>query len=159
MMLVQVQNIAIKNGVISSILKIIEDRKIIQVPIEVAFIRSIISDLNVDKRFDWYNPEAEKMMIYTTVDGNLITVYSLLPQGLIQEKVQAYLKRRKIRDLYDIFFLLRYIKTEEVKKELKQLIDNYKDPIDEKELKVKIITGISPTSKDMLEYIRREGKV
>src|SRR3989338_9248724 len=39
---------------------------------------------------------------YLTSDGNFITIYTLTPEELIKEKVAAYLKRYKIRDLYDI---------------------------------------------------------
>src|SRR3989338_3986339 len=46
---------------------------------------------------------------YQTAEGNLITIYTLTPEELIKEKVNAYLKRYKVRDLYDIFFLLRYV--------------------------------------------------
>ncbi len=95
---------------------------------------------------------------YITVDGNAITVYTLLPSQLIKEKVEAYLKRLKIRDLYDIFFLLRYIENKkEISQELKKLMENFKKPIDEKELRALIIEGIIPTTKEMLEYIYREG--
>src|SRR3989344_760741 len=44
---------------------------------------------------------------YETGEGNYITVYTLSPEDFLLEKINTYLKRRKIRDLYDIFFLLR----------------------------------------------------
>src|SRR3989344_5632430 len=43
---------------------------------------------------------------YEMVEGNSIPIYTLSAEQLIQEKVSAYLHRRKIRDLYDIFILL-----------------------------------------------------
>lgn len=92
---------------------------------------------------------------YEACDGNLITVYTLMPEELIKEKINAYLNRFKIRDLYDIFFLLRHVKKKEIIiKELKRLINNFKNPIDEEELKVLIIEGIAPDSKKMLDYIK-----
>ena len=42
---------------------------------------------------------------YQTADGNVITVLTLTPETLVIEKINAYLKRRKIRDLYDVFYL------------------------------------------------------
>ncbi len=44
---------------------------------------------------------------YEGADGNFITVYTLTPEELTKEKIKAYLKRLKIRDIYDVFFLLR----------------------------------------------------
>lgn len=92
---------------------------------------------------------------YETADGNLITVYTLSPEELIKEKTSAYLHRLKIRDLYDIFFLLRFVEyREKVSKELSLLIKNFKSPVDEKDLKVLIIEGLVPESKKMMEYIK-----
>src|SRR3989344_4119163 len=58
---------------------------------------------------------------YENVEGILINIYTLSPEDLIKEKINTYKKRRKIRDLYDIFFLLRYAK----KVELNKFIENY----------------------------------
>lgn len=94
---------------------------------------------------------------YENAESNFITVYTLTPEELIREKVSAYLKRLKIRDLYDVFFLLRYIKNKDkIKGELKKLINNFKMPIDEKELKVLIIEGIVPNVDEILKYIARQ---
>ena len=88
---------------------------------------------------------------YETIDGNFITVSTLTQEELIKEKINAYLNRKKIRDLYDIFFLLRYVQKIA---ELKKLIKEFKNPIDEKELKIIIFEGIVPDSKKMIEYIK-----
>jgi len=92
---------------------------------------------------------------YETVDGNIVTVYTILPEEMIKEKIDAYLKRKKIRDIYDIFFLLRYIDKDKVKRELKTLISKFKRPIDEKDLKPLIIDGIVPNTEEIMEYIKR----
>ncbi len=93
---------------------------------------------------------------YETIEGNLITVYTLLPKELIKEKVSTYSKRIKIRDLYDIFFLLRYIKNnKEVSAYLKTLIMKFIKPSDEKELKVLITEGIVPDVESMIAYIKK----
>ena len=94
---------------------------------------------------------------YETADGNLITIYSLTPEQLIKEKVPTYLKRLKIRDLYDIFFLLRYVKDIQIiKNDLQYLIKNFKMPLDKNELKVLIMEGITPKIEYMLEYIKNK---
>ena len=96
---------------------------------------------------------------YEASDGISINVFTLTPEGLIKEKISAYLKRRKIRDLYYIFFLLRYVKDKKsINKDLKDLIKNFINPIDEQDLKALIISGPTPTSKNMLEYIERWAK-
>ncbi len=93
---------------------------------------------------------------YEAVESNFITVYTLLPEELIKEKVLTYLKRLKIRDLYDIFYLLRYVEDKnEIKSDLRRLIDNFKNPIDEKELKILIIEGLVPKAEEMFYYIKR----
>ncbi|MBN2517895.1 MAG: nucleotidyl transferase AbiEii/AbiGii toxin family protein [Candidatus Altiarchaeota archaeon] len=93
---------------------------------------------------------------YETADGNFITVYTLTPEEFVGEKIAAYLKRLKIRDLYDIFFLLRLVRErKEVPEGLKRLIREFKDPVDEKDLRVLIIEGITPTSAKMMEYVKR----
>lgn len=94
---------------------------------------------------------------YIKVDGNLITIFTLTPEELIIEKINTYLKRLKIRDLYDVFFLLRYVNiNEEIKKQLKNLIKNFKRPVDEQDLQVIIIEGVVPSVDDLINRIKRE---
>ncbi|MEA1904691.1 MAG: nucleotidyl transferase AbiEii/AbiGii toxin family protein [Candidatus Hadarchaeota archaeon] len=93
---------------------------------------------------------------YETYEGNLLNVYTLTPETMICEKIDAYLKRRKIRDLYDIFFLLRSAeKSERLRSKLLNLLQNFKQPADEKELKVLLLFGAIPGKEDMLEYMKR----
>ena len=92
---------------------------------------------------------------YETVEGNLITVNTLSSEELIKEKINAYIKRQKIRDLYDVFFLLRHVKDKEkIKKNLKILLKDFKKPIDEGELKILILEGLVPNVEKMVQYIR-----
>ena len=93
---------------------------------------------------------------YETYEGNLLNVFTLAPEAMICEKIDAYLKRRKIRDLYDIFFLLRSAeKSERLKSKLSNLLQNFRQPVDEKELKALLLFGAIPDKEDMLEYIKR----
>jgi predicted nucleotidyltransferase component of viral defense system len=83
-------------------------------------------------------------------------VYALTPEELIIEKIAAYLDRLKIRDLYDIFFLLRHVTNiSKVKSPLNELLSKFSKSIDEKELKVIVLEGIVPTTTQMLDYIKR----
>ena len=122
--------------------------------------KSLFSKMELNRtivRFEaLFKKHAGSLKEYKTADGNLITVYALTPEEIVKEKVNAYLKRQKIRDLYDIFFLLRSIKDKRtISKELKKLISQFKKPVDEKELKVLIIEGLIPDQEKMLEYIKR----
>lgn len=93
---------------------------------------------------------------YEKAEGNLITVYTLTAEELIKEKVETYLARFRVRDLYDIFFLLRYVKDiYSIKKYLEKLLKDFKKPTDEKDLRVLLFEGLVPTTEDMLLYIRR----
>ncbi|MBI5392603.1 nucleotidyl transferase AbiEii/AbiGii toxin family protein [Candidatus Woesearchaeota archaeon] len=92
---------------------------------------------------------------YEAVEGNFIAVYTLSAEEFIREKTAAYLSRKKIRDLYDIFHLLKYVQDKEkIKQEIAELINNYSAPVDEKDIKTLILEGLVPTSKKMIEYIR-----
>lgn len=92
---------------------------------------------------------------YETAEGNIIIVYTLTPEDFIEEKVNTYLKRLKIRDLYDIFFLLRHVKNkEDIKKVLKRLIRGFKEPEDESDLRVLILEGIIPKADKIMDYIK-----
>ncbi|MEW5896598.1 MAG: nucleotidyl transferase AbiEii/AbiGii toxin family protein [Nanoarchaeota archaeon] len=95
---------------------------------------------------------------YETCEGNLINVFTLSPEDLIQEKIDAYLKRRKIRDLYDIFFLLNYAEKEKVKKSILRLLSQFIEPEDKSTLKDLIIVGSVPSAKEIFEEIKRWAK-
>ncbi|TRZ55142.1 hypothetical protein D4Q76_01055 [archaeon] len=92
---------------------------------------------------------------YETIDGILTNVYTFSPECLIEEKVDTYLGRRKIRDLYDIFFLLRYVKEPlSIKAKISELLKNFKEPVDAAQLKVLILFGAVPTKNEILDYLR-----
>jgi predicted nucleotidyltransferase component of viral defense system len=89
-------------------------------------------------------------------DGTLILVNTLSPEEMILEKISAYIKRKKVRDLYDIYFLLNFVENKDkVKKHLVDFLENFKKPKDEKELKVLIISGSVPSVESMIETVRR----
>ena len=89
-------------------------------------------------------------------DGTSIIVNTLQPEEIIKEKVSAYIKRKKIRDLYDIFFLLKFVEDKEkIKNMLIKFLKEFINPVDENELKVLIISGAVPKVKDMIEVVRK----
>ena len=93
---------------------------------------------------------------YELCDGNIIKIYSLSIEDFMIEKINTYLKRQKIRDLWDVFFLIRSIRNPNTIKEIKKLIENFKEPIDKEDLKTIILEGIVPSVKEMLDYIKRK---
>ncbi len=121
--------------------------------------KSIYSELELNRtfvRFEAIFKNIEGILKeYTTVEGNLITIYTLGPEVLVNEKISAYINRLKIRDLYDIYFLLRYVKDrDKIKKDLRLFADKFKQPVDKNELKVLIIEGLVPSVEKMMEYIK-----
>ena len=92
---------------------------------------------------------------YETSESFFINVYTLSSEDLIIEKVNTYLKRKKIRDLYDIHFLLDFADRKKVDEYINHLIKDYAKPIDEGNLKAIIITGAIPDSKQLIEGIKR----
>ncbi len=93
---------------------------------------------------------------FEMIDGSFMLVNTLTPEDLILEKASAYKGRRKVRDLYDIFFLINLVVSRErVVDSLRQLIQSFRRPIDERELKTIIISGTIPTVERMLEAIEK----
>jgi len=93
---------------------------------------------------------------YEMSNGNFLSIYSLGTEDFLVEKARTYLKRLKIRDLWDVFFLLKNV--EDVKKirEIGDLIKNYKKPNDEENLKTILLEGIVPSAEEMIQYIKRK---
>ncbi|MCX6750548.1 MAG: nucleotidyl transferase AbiEii/AbiGii toxin family protein [Candidatus Pacearchaeota archaeon] len=93
---------------------------------------------------------------YEMSNGNFLSIYSLSTEDFLVEKARTYLKRLKIRDLWDVFFLLKNI--EDVKKirEIGDLIKNYKKPDDEENLRTILLEGIVPSAEEMIQYIKRK---
>jgi len=112
---------------------------------------------NINVRFEaLFKIVNGKLTEYEAVDGEIIVVPCLKIEDIIREKVQAYSKRLKIRDLYDIFFLLRYVEDrDKIRKELNNLIADFKKPLDEKDLKILLFEGLTPTVQQMIDYIGR----
>ena len=93
---------------------------------------------------------------YETAESFFINVYTLTPEDLVIEKVETYLKRKKIRDLYDIAFLINHVENKElIKKYLRKLIENFEKPIDEENLADIVISGAIPNYNQLLMEIER----
>ena len=119
---------------------------------------SVLSSGGTEVRFEASFRRVEgTLREYETYEGILLNVFTPPPGRIIREKVSAYLKRRKIRDLYDIFFMLRHVEgAEKPKSELARLLREFKEPVDEEELRALVLFGAIPTKKDIIEYLRRQ---
>jgi predicted nucleotidyltransferase component of viral defense system len=93
---------------------------------------------------------------YEMSDGNIFLIFSLTPESFISEKAITYLKRLKIRDLWDVFFLLKLVDSPEKIKEIDALIKNFEKPKDEENLKVILLEGIIPSANEMISYVRKK---
>jgi predicted nucleotidyltransferase component of viral defense system len=103
-----------------------------------------------------YYPENPVEMDYELIDGNSANVLTLLPEDLIKEKILAYNNRRFIRDLYDIYILIKHINHPEIIREsLINFLNNIQKPIDEDVLKTLVYQGLPPSYSRMLDYIRQ----
>lgn len=92
---------------------------------------------------------------FELTDGTFMNVYTLSPEDLMTEKILAYQNRKKIRDLYDIWFLSNLIiNIAEIKKYLKYFSNKIEEPKDYHTLKALIIFGAIPRSKDLIEDVR-----
>lgn len=93
---------------------------------------------------------------YEMSDGTSILISTLSPEDLIIEKISAYKARRKVRDLYDIYFLLNLLEDKKkVRNPLQELLRRLESPTDERELKALIIAGTAPSTKALIEEIEK----
>jgi len=147
---------------IESFFKSLEGKgfKIIKKRIKENSIYSELEFNNVATKFEatfqYKKPLSKK---YETSESFFINVYTLSPEDLVIEKVETYLKRRKIRDLYDIFFLINHVENKKaIESYLKKLIQNYEKPKDEANLANILIIGAVPSSDEILMEIKRWAK-
>ena len=93
---------------------------------------------------------------YETIDGNYLNIFTLSAEELIKEKVNAYLSRRFVRDIYDIFILLDFVEEKkEIIASLKKLLSNFKQPIDKDILFSLVFYGSCPTTKQIMREIKK----
>jgi predicted nucleotidyltransferase component of viral defense system len=92
---------------------------------------------------------------FEMTDGTFILVNTLKPEEMLEEKIRTYFERRKVRDLYDVFFLTRTVEKQRVRGSVLKLVEKFTMPVDEKELKALIISGSIPKAEEMLESVRR----
>jgi len=90
---------------------------------------------------------------YEKTDGSYSDIYSLSPEGLIVEKMDAYRSRRYIRDIYDIFHLSSLV--ERPPQGIGQFLTSLQPPVDEKNLRTIVYSGLAPSFAEMVDALKR----
>ena len=94
---------------------------------------------------------------YELADGTEMEILSLTPDQFIEEKIDAYSDRRYIRDLYDIYHLVKSCDIlESTRTELRQFLQDIQHPVDEPILKSIVYMGLPPTFDRMINEIGRK---
>ena len=114
---------------------------------------------------------------FERMDGSSMIVLGLRLTDLILEKAAAYISRKLVRDVYDVYFLASKLgesegsgmessnligkhgqprdeSTAKAIKELSKLVEKFWQPRDEGTLKAIIFSGAIPTFGQMMEYLR-----
>ena len=92
---------------------------------------------------------------FEATDGTFMNVYTLYTDDLLIEKINAYKSRKKVRDLYDIWFLLNLVEDKnKVKFYIINLLKDLERPRDYKTLKALIILGPVPTAENLIEGVK-----
>jgi predicted nucleotidyltransferase component of viral defense system len=123
----------------------------------IVFLNISSNDISVKIEINHkYYPENHVEMEYELIDGNTLNVLTLSAESLINEKILAYKDRKFIRDLYDIYVLLKYVdRPETVKSELLKFINTLEKPVDENVLKTIVYSGLPPSYNKMVDYINQ----
>jgi len=122
--------------------------------------RSVFSKLvyqRIEVRIEIVFKKVKAILLdYECIDGRIIPIKGLAAEDLLEEKIEAFLDRKKMRDLYDIYFLLKFVKkNKEIEQKIDKIIKNFKKPEDEQEIKKLILFGYCPSSKEIIEYLKR----
>ncbi|MHA1680023.1 MAG: nucleotidyl transferase AbiEii/AbiGii toxin family protein [Promethearchaeota archaeon] len=91
---------------------------------------------------------------YEKTDGSLMTVLTLPVETLITEKMGAYLHRRLVRDIYDVYHLSALVDPARVRLEVAEFLQDIPPAKDVTVLKVLLFSGVVPTFESMVQTIR-----
>ncbi len=100
-------------------------------------------ELEISPLFKKINPIEKEFWL---TDGTSLLIKTLSPEDLIKEKTEAFINRKKSRDLYDIYYLLDFCNKKSVKPYMRKLLPHLeKPPNDFKRLKELILIGKTPS--------------
>jgi len=94
---------------------------------------------------------------YWLVDGTKLVVKALSPCALLEEKVSAYIDRRKARDLYDAYYMLDFCEdAERLRRAAQSLLAALTEPPEDYSLLDELIlAGRAPSFRTIVEKVRR----
>ncbi|MEM0140275.1 MAG: nucleotidyl transferase AbiEii/AbiGii toxin family protein [Ferroplasma sp.] len=133
-------------------------------------LRLIWQDPEAQSRIRIGNDEAELLLetkpgyaeneirTYARTDGTTKTISVFSPTELMVRKIEAYLNRRFVRDLYDLFILTKWLNRSDylVKTMLFRFLKEIQRPVDENILDSLIYSGRKDLSfAQMVKYIER----
>lgn len=124
-------------------------------------IFSKISRETIEVRLEIALRDCKKKTVvqYERANGSFMDIYSLSVEDLLAEKMNAFLNRRLVRDIYDVYFLSSKISDfSAIKAECEKFSKNAKMPLDEKNLKTIVYSGIAPASSHMLDAVLKRFK-
>lgn len=115
-----------------------------------------ITDGETEVRLESNVVEFEGSIIrdYEKIDGSPVTVLTLPPEMILKEKFSAYIDRRLIRDIYDIYHLSGMAGLDTIKPDAMEFFMSMDSPDDEPVLKTLIISGAVPTYDAMMRTIK-----
>jgi len=115
-----------------------------------------LADQNAEIRVEVNHAARVKPVLkpYEKVDGTFMEVLTLPPEELIAEKMNAYEKRRLIRDVYDVNHLSSHAQPNpELAEKMRKFLHSLKRPLDEKNLKAIVYSGTIPSFEDIAESL------
>ena len=124
-------------------------------------IFSRVSGENAEVRFEaaLRKPKTFVAADYERLDGNRMSVFTLSPEALLAEKMDAYESRGKARDLYDLFLLSSFAEPNKaISASVKKFTKGIKEPVDESSLKALVFSGAVPSFEQMLAALKRRFK-
>ncbi len=87
---------------------------------------------------------------YVKANGGMLDIFALTPEELLLEKAAAYTSRRKIRDVYDVYFLSKLVSGEKAKTAIRKALKGLEKPKDEHDLAALVYEGAVPSFDDMV---------
>jgi len=115
-----------------------------------------ISDGTSEARFEanFRMPEQKDILPipYERADGGRIDIFSLRPEAMIMEKAEAYLSRKLVRDIYDVYSLSSIASQAEMKEIIKKALDI--GPADAENLSAIVYSGAVPSLDQMKTVLR-----
>ncbi len=120
---------------------------------------TIFSDITrnrVHVKLEFSNQKKEGIIgNYERVDGTFVSVYVLPPEEIFKEKVNAFLSRWLVRDLYDLITLYPLCDKRSIRDSVIKLKDSIRKPRDMEILRTIVIDGVVPSYEQMRRTVMR----